>query len=78
MSSDFKVCIDSLRADPKSSFADDFNGAKSLASGVASGPETCEESFSEPPVRISPIKSENDDFANFISLTASLINQFGN
>ncbi|WMV51434.1 hypothetical protein MTR67_044819 [Solanum verrucosum] len=50
-SSDFKVCIDSLRADPKSSSADkkndaissikyfdanDFNGAKSLASGVAS------------------------------------------
>ncbi|KAK4737314.1 hypothetical protein R3W88_001011 [Solanum pinnatisectum] len=86
MSSDFKVCIDALRADPKSSSADkkrfdfdanDFPGAMSVVSGVASAPDTCEETFNEY-VNISPIKSKDDDFMNFINLTASLINQFGN
>ncbi|KAK4724769.1 hypothetical protein R3W88_027548 [Solanum pinnatisectum] len=139
-SSDFKVCIDALRKDPKSSSADkkglvhillqqcltkaksiyneivslleqakehvlvqclqvckenydssiddaetaikdfdanDFPGVMSVVSGVASAPDTCEETFNES-VKISPIKSKDDDFTNFINLTASLINQFGN
>ncbi|XP_049387848.1 cell wall / vacuolar inhibitor of fructosidase 1-like [Solanum stenotomum] len=139
-SSDFKVCIDALRADPKSSSADkkglvhillqqclakaksiyneivslleqakehvliqclqvckenydssiddaetaikdfdanDFPGAMSAVSDVVSAPDTCEETFNES-VKISPIKSKDDDFMNFINLTASLINQFGN
>ncbi|KAG5582474.1 hypothetical protein H5410_053101 [Solanum commersonii] len=48
--------IDDAISSIKYFYANDFNGAKSLASGVASGPETCEESFSEPPIRTSPIK----------------------
>ncbi|KAG5582471.1 hypothetical protein H5410_053098 [Solanum commersonii] len=47
--------IDDAISSIKYFYANDFNGAKSLASGVASGPETCEESYSEPPIR-TPIK----------------------
>ncbi|KAG5630340.1 hypothetical protein H5410_002057 [Solanum commersonii] len=89
----FKVCIDALRSDPKSSSADkkdnaettikdfnaiDFPGARSSIAGVASAPDTCEETFNEPSVRISSIKSKDDDSMNFIDLTVSLMNQFTN
>ncbi|KAK4724768.1 hypothetical protein R3W88_027547 [Solanum pinnatisectum] len=92
-SSDFKVCIDALRADPKSSSTDkkydatsaikyfdanDFLAARTSTTAIASAPDTCEETFNESPLRISPIKSKDDDFMNFIGLTMSLLNQFKN
>lgn len=137
ISSDFKVCIDALRSDRKSSSADkkglvhllqcltktkniynkiislleqvknmfsynafkfvrkimiflidnsettiknfnenDFPGAMSVVSGVASAPDTSEETFNQA-VKIFLINSKDDDFINFINLTASLMNQFG-
>ncbi|XP_049387847.1 cell wall / vacuolar inhibitor of fructosidase 2-like [Solanum stenotomum] len=140
-SSDFKVCINALRADPKSSSADkkglvrillqqcltkakniynevanlleqakehvliqclqickenydsaidvattaikdfdanDFFGAKITVSAVVSCADTCEESFTEPPIRTSPTKSKSEDLMNFVGLTLSLVKQFSN
>ncbi|XP_060178240.1 pectinesterase inhibitor-like [Lycium barbarum] len=53
--------------------ASDYFSLKISAAGATNGAVTCEEAFTEPPVRKSPIKSENDNFADFVHLTMSLI-----
>ncbi|TMW82007.1 hypothetical protein EJD97_007093 [Solanum chilense] len=58
--------------------ANDIFGASSAATGIASAPQTCEDSFAEPPVRISPIKSIDNDFMNFIGLTITVLHQLKN
>ncbi|KAK4737097.1 hypothetical protein R3W88_000794 [Solanum pinnatisectum] len=65
----YDLSIDNAETTIKDFNANDFPGARSSAGGVASARDTCEETFNEPPVRISPIKSKDDDLMNFIDLT---------
>ncbi|KAG5582403.1 hypothetical protein H5410_053030 [Solanum commersonii] len=74
----YGILIDNTETSIKDFDANDFPGARSFAAGVASAPNTCEETFNEPPARTSPIKSKDDNLMNFIDLTVSLMNQFTN
>ncbi|XP_015165069.1 cell wall / vacuolar inhibitor of fructosidase 2-like [Solanum tuberosum] len=74
----YDLAIDDATTAIKDFDANDFFGAKISASAVITGPDTCEESFTEPPIRTSPIKSKSEDLMNFVDLTLSLVNQFSN
>lgn len=58
--------------------ANEFSEARIFATAVMTCPNTCEESFTELSVRISPIKSKSENLIDFVDLILSLLNQFWN
>ncbi|MCD7472789.1 hypothetical protein HAX54_014152, partial [Datura stramonium] len=58
--------IDSAETSIKDLDANDFSGALNFAGAIEGAPFTCEESFTEPPVRKSPITSKGDDLVKFL------------
>lgn len=55
--------------------ANDIFVARTSAGTIMTGPDTCEKSFTEQPVRISPMKSKSENFIDFVDLTLSSLNQ---
>ncbi|KAK4374033.1 hypothetical protein RND71_004710 [Anisodus tanguticus] len=56
--------------------AGDFDDATRCTSAPMNDADTCDESFTEPPVRKSPLKQKTDEFIHFADLTFSFLHQF--
>ncbi|XP_075106833.1 pectinesterase inhibitor-like [Nicotiana tabacum] len=58
--------------------ANDFFSAASFATDVVDDSSSCEESFTEPPIRKSSLKPKSDEFLHFAVITVTLIHLLDN
>ncbi|KAG5582458.1 hypothetical protein H5410_053085 [Solanum commersonii] len=68
--------IEDAKSSLKAFDANDFFVTRTSAGAVMTGPDTCEELFTEPPVRISPIKSKKNFLGSTLTFDSTLTSIF--